>query len=101
MALHQNCPGSLYEVLPREPLGTVYEKLLPPLVAKVCKGVAAWRYVGALAMSRATSSIYCVSTSLAPYRPTWSMRLGRFTLTFNVIEIFGSNSMMLVPVNVA
>lgn len=101
MAMHPNFRGSLYEILPPELRGTAYKKLLPPQVAKVSERIEAWRYVGASAISRATSSICCVSMPLAPYRPTWSMRLGRFTLTFNVIEIFGNNAMTLVPVDVA
>lgn len=65
MALHPDFPRSPYDVLPpalrwfpaaenlRE---TAYDKLLPPLVAKVREGVTAWRvsgYAGASSTSRA------------------------------------------------
>jgi hypothetical protein len=73
MALHPNFRGPLYEVLPLESRGTAFEKLLPPLVAQVREEVKASRYVGALAILRATSSTCCVWTPLALYRPTWSM----------------------------
>src|SRR5439155_19287903 len=65
MALHPNFPTSPYAPLIPEqrwfPVGeamraTAYEKLLPPLVAKVRKEVFAWRnggYAGASATSRA------------------------------------------------
>ena len=65
MALHPNFPRSPYEVLDpdlrwfpaaEELRSTAYEKLLPPLVAKVREEVAAWRavgYPGASATSRA------------------------------------------------
>ena len=65
MALHKDFPRSPYEVLPpelrwfpaaEEMRATAYEKLLPPLVAKVREDVKAWRdsgYVGASATSRA------------------------------------------------
>ena len=65
MALHPNFPRSPYEVLPpelrwfpaaEELHSTAYEKLLPPLVAKVREEVKAWRdagYAGASATSRA------------------------------------------------
>lgn len=65
MALHQDFPRSPYETLdpavrwfpaPEEQRRTAYEKLLPPLVARVREGVKAWRdsgYVGASAISRA------------------------------------------------
>lgn len=65
MALHPNFPLSPYEVLPpehrwfpaaEELRSTAYEKLLPPLVAKVREEVEAWRdagYAGASATSRA------------------------------------------------
>ena len=64
MALHPNFPRSPYEVLPpdlrwfpaaEELRSTAYEKLLPPLVAKVREEVKAWRdtgYAGASATSR-------------------------------------------------
>lgn len=64
MALHPNFPRSPYEVLPpdlrwfpaaEELRSTAYEKLLPPLVAKVREEVRAWRdagYAGASATSR-------------------------------------------------
>ncbi|MDR3718874.1 MAG: DEAD/DEAH box helicase family protein [Bryobacteraceae bacterium] len=65
MALHPDFPRSPYEPLPPKlrwfPAAenlrdTAYEKLLPPLVAKVREGVTAWResgYAGASATSRA------------------------------------------------
>ena len=65
MALHPNFPRSPYEVLPpdlrwfpaaEELRSTAYEKLLPPLVAKVREEVEAWRagdYAGASPTSRA------------------------------------------------
>jgi len=65
MALHPNFPHSPYAVLDpelrwflaaEELRSTAYEKLLPPLVAKVREEVAAWRaagYPGASAKSRA------------------------------------------------
>ena len=65
MALHPKFPRSPYEVLPpelrwfpaaEELRSTAYEKLLPPLVAKVREEVQAWRasgYQGASATSRA------------------------------------------------
>jgi type III restriction enzyme len=65
MALHPNFPRSPYEILPpdlrwfpaaEELRSTAYEKLLPPLVAKVREEVKAWRdadYTGASATSRA------------------------------------------------
>jgi type III restriction enzyme len=65
MALHPNFPRSPYEILPpdlrwfpaaEELRSTAYEKLLPPLVAKVREEVKAWRdvnYAGASATSRA------------------------------------------------
>ena len=64
MALHPNFPRSPYEVLSpdlrwfpaaEELRSTAYEKLLPPLVAKVREEVKAWRdagYAGASATSR-------------------------------------------------
>ncbi len=68
MALHQDFPRSPYETLdpavrwfpaPEEQRRTAYEKLLPPLVARVREGVKAWRdsgYAGASATSRALLS---------------------------------------------
>lgn len=65
MALHKEFPRSPYEVLnpdlrrfpaAEELCSTAYEKLLPPLVAKVREEVKAWRdakYAGASATSRA------------------------------------------------
>jgi type III restriction enzyme len=65
MALHPLFPRSPYEILPpdlrwfpaaEELRSTAYEKLLPPLVAKVREEVKAWRdddYAGASATSRA------------------------------------------------
>jgi type III restriction enzyme len=65
MALHPRFPRSPYEVLdptvrwfpaPEEQRRTAYEKLLPPLVAKVREGVKAWRdsgYANASPTSRA------------------------------------------------
>lgn len=65
MALHPNFPRSPYDILPpnlrwfpaaEERRSTAYEKLLPPLVAKVREEVKAWRdadYAGASATSRA------------------------------------------------
>ena len=65
MALHPNFPRSPYETLPpdlrwfpaaEELRSTAYEKLLPPLVAKIREEVKAWRdagYAGASATSRA------------------------------------------------
>ena len=65
MALHPDFPRSPYEILPpelrwfpaaEELRSTAYEKLLPPLVAKVREEVNAWRdadYAGASATSRA------------------------------------------------
>lgn len=65
MALHKEFPRSPYEVLnpdlrwfpaAEELRSTAYEKLLPPLVAKVREEVKAWRdakYAGASATSRA------------------------------------------------
>lgn len=65
MALHPSFPKSPYEILApglrwfpaaEELRSTAYEKLLPPLVAKVREGVKAWRdsnYAGASATSRA------------------------------------------------
>ena len=65
MALHPDFPRSPYEVLPpdlrwfpaaEELRDTAYEKLLPPLVAKMREEVKAWRdadYAGASATSRA------------------------------------------------
>lgn len=65
MALHPNFPRSPYEVLPpdlrwfpaaEELRSTAYEKLLPPLVAKVREEVKVWRdtdYAGASSTSRA------------------------------------------------
>jgi type III restriction enzyme len=65
MALHPNFPRSPYAILPpelrwfpaaEELRSTAYEKLLPPLVAKVREEVQAWRdagYAGASATSRA------------------------------------------------
>jgi type III restriction enzyme len=65
MALHPNFPTSPYTVLPpdvrwfpaaEELRSTAYEKLLPPLVAKVREEVADWRandYAGASPTSRA------------------------------------------------
>jgi type III restriction enzyme len=65
MALHPDFPRSPYETLPPElrwfPAAenlreTAYDKLLPPLVAKVREGVTAWRasgYAGASDTSRA------------------------------------------------
>ena len=64
MALHPNFPRSPYELLPpelrwfpaaEELRSTAYEKLLPPLVAKVREEVKIWRdagYAGASATSR-------------------------------------------------
>lgn len=55
MALHPNFPRSPHELLPpdlrwfpaaEELRGTAYEKLLPPLVAKVREEVKAWRDAG-------------------------------------------------------
>ena len=68
MALHPEFPESPYAVLPpdrrwfpaaEELRSTAYEKLLPPLVAKVRSEVAAWRdagYAGASETSRALLS---------------------------------------------
>ena len=65
MGLHPDFPLSPYEILPpevrwfpaaEEMRSTAYEKLLPPLVAKVREEVNAWRdagYAGASATSRA------------------------------------------------
>jgi type III restriction enzyme len=65
MALHPDFPRSPYETLlpevrwfpaAEELRGTAYEKLLPPLVAKVREAVKGWRdsgYAGASATSRA------------------------------------------------
>jgi type III restriction enzyme len=65
MALHPNFPTSPYEVLSpefrwfpaaEELRSTAYEKLLPPLVAKIRQEVASWRqngYAGASGTSRA------------------------------------------------
>lgn len=65
MALHPNFPASPYEVLspdvrwfpaPEEMRATAYEKLLPPLVAKIREEVQAWRskgYAGASKTSKA------------------------------------------------
>ncbi len=65
MALHPNFPASPYEVLQpaerwfpaaEELRATAYEKLLPPLVARIREEVAAWResgYQGASNTSRA------------------------------------------------
>ena len=65
MALHPNFPSSPYEVLKpaerwfpaaEELRATAYEKLLPPLVARIREEVAAWResgYQGASNTSRA------------------------------------------------
>jgi hypothetical protein len=65
MALHPNFPRSPYEILPpdqrwfpaaEEMRDTAYEKLLPPLVAKVREEVGQWRnggYLGASDTSRA------------------------------------------------
>lgn len=65
MALHKDFPRSPYEVLnpdlrwfpaAEELRSTAYEKLLPPLVAKIREEVKAWRdakYAGASATSRA------------------------------------------------
>jgi type III restriction enzyme len=65
MALHPDFPRSPYAILPpdrrwfpaaEELRSTAYEKLLPPLVAKIREDVAAWRvggYTGASATSRA------------------------------------------------
>ncbi|MGH6814384.1 MAG: type III restriction endonuclease subunit R, partial [Hyphomicrobiaceae bacterium] len=65
MALHPNFPRSPYVALPpdlrwfpaaEELRATAYEKLLPPLVAKIREEVAAWReagYAGASDTSRA------------------------------------------------
>lgn len=65
MALHPNFPLSPYEILSpdvrwfpaaEELRSTAYEKLLPPLVAKVRAEVKAWRdadYAGASATARA------------------------------------------------
>ena len=65
MALHPNFPRSPYATLPpdlrwfpaaEELRSTAYEKLLPPLVAKIREEVKAWRdagYAGASATSRA------------------------------------------------
>jgi type III restriction enzyme len=65
VALHANFPRSPYEPLdpavrwfpaPEEQRRTAYEKLLPPLVARVREGVKAWRdsgYEDASATSRA------------------------------------------------
>ena len=65
MALHPNFPASPYEPLSpdvrwfpaaEELRSTAYEKLLPPLVAKVREEVKAWRdagYAGASPTSRA------------------------------------------------
>ena len=65
MALHPDFPGSPYvELLPdhrwfpaaEELRATAYEKLLPPLVAKIKSEVKSWRdhkYAGASAVSRA------------------------------------------------
>src|ERR1035438_9561612 len=65
MALHPNFPRSPYAILPpdlrwfpaaEELRSTAYEKLLPPLVAKVREEVEAWRaggYEGASGTSRA------------------------------------------------
>lgn len=65
MALHPNFPRSPYEILPpdqrwfpaaEEMRDTAYEKLLPPLVAKVREEVGEWRnagYGGASPTSRA------------------------------------------------
>src|ERR1035437_3233711 len=65
MALHPDFPRSPYDPLPPEfrwfPAAenlreTAYDKLLPPLVAKVREGVTAWRasgYQGASATSKA------------------------------------------------
>lgn len=65
MALHPNFPQSPYAILPpglrwfpaaEELRSTAYEKLLPPLVAKVRDEVSAWRaegYAGASPTSRA------------------------------------------------
>ncbi len=65
MALHPNFPASPYEILrpeerwfpaAEELRATAYEKLLPPLVARIREEVAAWRdrdYPGASATSRA------------------------------------------------
>ncbi|MEP2828734.1 DEAD/DEAH box helicase family protein [Parvibaculum sp.] len=64
MALHPDFPRSPYEVLtpdvrwipaPEEMRSTAYEKLLPPLVAKIREEVKAWRdtgYTGASKTSR-------------------------------------------------
>lgn len=68
MALHPDFPRSPYDPLPPQvrwfPAAenlrdTAYDKLLPPLVAKVREGVAAWRasgYAGASETSRALLS---------------------------------------------
>ena len=67
MALHPKFPLSPYETLPpdlrwfpaaEELRSTAYEKLLPPLVAKVREEVKAWRdagYAGASAMTPRTT----------------------------------------------
>ena len=65
MGLHPDFPQSPYDILPpatrwfpaaEELRGTAYEKLLPPLVAKIREEVAVWRangYAGASATSLA------------------------------------------------
>jgi type III restriction enzyme len=65
MALHPNFPASPYEVLQpaerwfpaaEELRATAYEKLVPPLVARIREEVAVWResgYQGASSTSRA------------------------------------------------
>ncbi len=74
MALHPDFPQSPYEVLPpslrwfpaaEELRSTAYEKLLPPLVAKVRDEVKAWRdadYKGASPTSRALLTWWFATT---------------------------------------
>jgi hypothetical protein len=94
VALHRNFPRSPYAPLDpkvrwfpaaEEMRDTAYEKLLPPLVANVREGVTAWRdakYAGVSATSRALL--------------TWWFE----TVAVKVIDIFGNDTMSLVPVNV-
>ena len=146
MALHPEFPESPYaELLPEqrwfpaaeELRSTAYEKLLPPLVAKIRGEVTAWECGGSPPLSEPGQAPENKSGSKLPhskslqteYEERWTgsyifenewqsfrtrknreleltsaphtyTNAGRYTVAVKVIDIFGNDTMTLVPVNV-
>ena len=116
MALHPSFPRSPYEVLDPEQRwfpaaeelrSTAYEKLLPPLVAKIRAEVTAWRatgYAGASPTSIALLKwwfetehlVESADGTLSPFRYYFAQR----EAVEKVIDIFGNDTMTLVPVTI-